>query len=179
MRNLLHKRFQTTLLMRYDLRTSTPAVVSRADLRIETLDAGGVDRLFQINANAERSLEMAKFDSGCSCYIGYLDDRLAHYSWVQDHGVHIIAGTGRSRRIDEGSLWIHACFTAEWARGRRVYPLVLRQVLADYKSRRFDTAWIYVAEANAASRSGLARAGFEVVSRLHALSIRGLTLPLP
>jgi hypothetical protein len=179
MRKLLHKRFQTTLLMRYDLRTSMPTVVCRADLRIETLDAGGVDRLLQINTNAERLLETAKFDSGCSCYVGYLDDRLAHYSWVQDHGVHRLAGTGRSRRIDEGSLWIHACFTAEWARGRRVYPDVLRKVLADYKSRRFDTAWVYVAESNAASRSGLALAGFEVVSRLRALAIRGLTLPLP
>src|SRR3569833_1257111 len=102
MRKLLHKRFQTTLLMRYDLWTLMPTAACRADLRIETLDAGGVNRLLQINTNAERLLETAKFDSGCSCYVGYLDDRLAHYSWVQDHGVHRIAGTGRSRRIDEG-----------------------------------------------------------------------------
>jgi hypothetical protein len=60
-----------------------------------------------------------------------------------------------------------------------VYPDVLRKVLADYKSRRFDTAWVYVAESNAASRRGLALAGFELVCRLRALSIRGLTLPLP
>jgi hypothetical protein len=172
-------RLSTTLLFRYDLRSSRPAPSGRNDLRIENLDAVDVDRLSEVNADVERSIESAKLDSGSRCYVGYLAGRLAHYTWVQDRGVHAMAGTGRSRRVGAGSFWIYACFTAHWARGRGVYADVLRWVLADRKSRGFHTAWIYVADWNVASRNGIARVGFELVSRYRALSIRGRTLPLP
>ena len=83
------------------------------------------------------------------------------------------------RRVRTGNFWIHACFTADWARGRHIYPTVLRRILHNYRERGFRTAWIYVVDSNLASRKGIAYAGFELVSHLRSLSIGSLVIPFP
>ena len=113
------------------------------------------------------------------CYVARLGNMLVHYSWVQDSGLHDLKGTGRSRRVLDGELWILACYTAVWARGRRIYPTVLQRILHDYEARGFRTAWIYTQDSNKSSQSGIRYAGFALDSRLRALSFRSDAIPLP
>ena len=175
--NLFARRIGTTLLLRHDLQAIGTAFAD-GNFVIEVLDQADADLLSQVNPDIDRALEIAKFAAGLTCYVARADGRLAHYSWVQDSGRHLIGGAGRKRRVREGDLWIHACFTAAWARGRHLYPAVLGRILQDYKARGFRTAWIYVLDSNLASQQGIRRAGFELVSRLRSLSVRGWNIPL-
>jgi hypothetical protein len=175
---LFARRIRTTLLLGHGLRPSDETPVAEGVV-IETLNPADVDLLPEVNPGIELALEKSKLACGRTCYVARLDGRLAHYSWVQSSGVHSIDGTGRTRPVLPGELWIHACYTAAWARGKRVYPMTLSRILADYKARGFHRAWIYVVESNAASLKGVMRAGFQIFSRLRSLSIRNVTIPLP
>ena len=177
--NPLAKRIRTSLLLRYDLPSLVATPEPRSDLDIGTLDSSQVELLKCVNPDIDCAVEDAKFRAGMKCYVARLDDMLVHYAWVQDSGLHVLKGTGRSRRVLEGELWILACFTAVWARGRRIYPTVLQRILHDYKANGFRTAWIYTEVKNTASQSGIRHAGFALDSRLRALAFRSDAIPLP
>lgn len=177
--NLFARRFQTTVLYRYDLTAHLVAPEESAEVIIRKLDPREVGDLAQVNKDVIVPIEISKFEAGLHCYVAELDSRLAHYSWVQEFGKHVLDGTGRTRSIRKGHIWVHACFTAARARGRRIYPTVLRRILDDYSAQGFTTAWIYALESNIASRKGISHAGFRVDSRLRSVSFREFTIPLP
>ncbi len=177
--NLFAKRFQTTVLYRCDLTAHLAIPDITPEIVIRKLDPGEVDNLVEVNKDVVVPLEIGKFEAGLQCYVAELNNRLAHYSWVQESGKHVLDGTGRIRPVQKGHIWVHACFTADRARGRRIYPTVLRQILDDYSARGFTTAWIYALESNIASRKGICHAGFKADSRLRSVLFREFTIPLP
>src|SRR5581483_361755 len=70
----------------------------------------------------DMALAKPRFERGDRCYGGYIGGRLAHYSWAQSAGEHQILEGGCMERIAPGEFWIYHCRTAEWARGRGIYP---------------------------------------------------------
>ena len=177
--NLFAKRFQTTVLYRCDFTSHLATSDGTREIVIRKLDPGEVGKLAEVNEDVLVPLEISKFEAGLQCYVAELNNRLAHYSWVQESGKHILDGTGRTRLVRDGHLWVHACFTAVRARGRRIYPMVPSQILDEYSARGFTTAWIYALESNAASRKGICHVGFKIDSRLRSVLFREFTIPLP
>lgn len=176
--NLFAKRIRTTLLLRRNLQ-DLDAIPEDEHIVIELLNPAEVDLLSEIYPGFVRTLEMASFAAGKKCYIACVNGRPAHYSWVQDSGLHILNGVGRKRRVLEGELWISNCFTAEWARGKHIFPATLGRILHDHEALGFRTAWIYVLDSNAASRKALARVGFELVSLMRTLLVHNWRIPIP
>jgi RimJ/RimL family protein N-acetyltransferase len=113
------------------------------------------------------------------CFIGWSHGRAAHFSWVQDTGVHEIRGTWRRDAVQPGDFWIYSCRTADWARGRRLYPAALASILRHYKSLDYQRALIYVAEENGSSINGIERAGFVFAERIRSFALRTSLFPLP
>jgi hypothetical protein len=173
----LKNRIRTVLLFRFDLHDQIAE--PHDNIVIQTLSLPQLDALSEINPNVNRDLEIEKLNAGQTCYVARFNGALAHYSWIQDSGQHLIKGAGRKWPAGNGNLWINSCYTAEWARGNCIYPTVLRQIMQDYFTRGFNTAWIYTLESNVASVKGISAAGFELVERLKALSVRALEIPLP
>jgi hypothetical protein len=75
-------------------------------------------------------------------------------------------------------VWIYHCQTAEWARGRGIYPSTLERIVSDCFAAGDFTAWIYTSKQNVASQKGIVRAGFALVTTLHALRIGSQYFPL-
>ena len=173
----LKNRIRTTLLFR---RNRHEQIAEHQDrIVIQTLSIADIDALSEINPKINRTLEIEKLNAGQRCYVARFNGALAHYTWVQDSGGHLIKGAGRTRPASDGNFWINSCHTAEWARGNRIYPIVLCQVMQDYFAHGYNTAWIYTDESNAASVKGITSAGFQFTSRLRAFSVRDLDIPLP
>lgn len=114
---------------------------------------------------------VVRFQRGDVCYLASLDGRRAHYSWVQRSGLHPITEAGVSVPVGNGALWIYHCRTAEWARGRRIYPATLRRIVNDHFAKGYSTAWIYTSKENIASQKGILQAGFGLVATLRALRV--------
>jgi len=115
---------------------------------------------------------------GDRCYTVSIDGRLAHYSWVQRSASHRITEAGVSVPVERGAFWIYHCQTAEWARGRGIYPSTLEHIVSDCFAEGDCTAWIYTSKQNVASQKGIERAGFGLVTTLHALRMGSHYFPL-
>jgi hypothetical protein len=125
----------------------------------------------------EISLAAPRFARGDLCYGGYIDGRLAHYSWVQRSGLHRIHEAGLSETVAPGEFWIYHCRTAEWARGRGIYPATLARIVGDLFDSGDKAAWIYTTRENISSQKGIARAGFQQVKTLPAVRFGGHYYP--
>jgi hypothetical protein len=134
------------------------------------LAANDVSTLAEIGY-CDASLAATRLQRGDLCYVGYLDGRPAHYSWVQRSGLHPITEAGRSLPVAQGDFWIYHCLTADWARGQRIYPATLQKIMADYFADGYATGWIYTSQENISSQKGILRSGFVLVSTLKALRI--------
>jgi hypothetical protein len=139
-------------------------------LKWELLSPGQVDQLADLGWFDQRE-GLERLRRGDRCYTVFIDGRLAHYSWVQRSSSHPITEAGVSVPVDNGAFWIYHCQTAEWARGRGLYPSTLERIVRDCFSDGDCTAWIYTAKKNIASQKGILRAGFGLVTTLHALRV--------
>jgi RimJ/RimL family protein N-acetyltransferase len=145
---------------------------------IEPLDRNRGEVLLDVYA-VDPVEDRTRWDRGEKCFVGWSAGRAAHYGWVQDAGVHEIRGTWRRETIQSGDFWIYSCRTADWARGRRLYPAALVSILRTYKSLSYRRALIYVADENTASINGIERAGFELAESIRSLACRNSLLWLP
>jgi hypothetical protein len=134
------------------------------------LDPGCVDRLSEIGS-FEVSAALERLRRGDQCYTVCLEGRLAHYSWVQRSGSHLIAEAGMSVAVTDGEFWIYDCRTADWALGRRIYPATLARIIGDHFLAGYSTAWIYTSRENIASQRGILRAGFKPAAILRSLRV--------
>jgi RimJ/RimL family protein N-acetyltransferase len=146
-------------------------------LKWELLSPAQVGELAQIGWFDEGE-GLQRLHRGDRCYTVSIEGRLAHYSWVQRSASHSISEAGLSFPVANGGFWIYHCQTAEWARGRGIYPSTLERIVNDCFAEGDSTAWIYTSKQNIASQKGILRAGFGLVATLHALRMGSQYFPL-
>jgi hypothetical protein len=146
-------------------------------LKWEWLSPSQVGQLAEIGWFDEKA-GLQRLCRGDRCYTVSIDGRLAHYSWVQRSACHRITEAGVSVPIGRGAVWIYHCQTADWARGRGIYPATLERIVSDCFAAGDFTAWIYTSKQNVASQKGIVRAGFALVTTLHALRMGSQYFPL-
>jgi hypothetical protein len=95
-----------------------------------------------------------------------LGERCSHHSFVQ-----FATRTKRLLGEDDATPLIGNCFTAPEARGRQLYPRVLRHILHDLGHRGFQRAVIHCAPENAPSINGIRRAGFTLLAELRSVVV--------
>ena len=173
----LRRRVRVMRLYTHDLR-SVPDVPLQPGDRIEALDPSRYSILREIHP-IDVSEDQARLEAGHKCFVGWSHGRPAHFSWIQDAGVHRIRGTWRRDAVQPGDLWIYSVRTAEWARGRRLLPAALATILREYKSRNYQRALATIAEENVASIRGAERAGFVLSERIRSFAVRSSLIPLP
>lgn len=161
-----------TYLYRAARRDGWSASTNDKELAWEPLAPGQVDSLLEIGP-FEVSEGLKRLHRGDRCYTVCLDGCLAHYSWVQRSGSHLITEAGTSAPVAKGEFWIYHCRTAAWARGRGIYPSTLSRIVRDHFDAGYSTAWIYTTRENVASQRGILRAGFGMVATLDALRVGG------
>lgn len=126
----------------------------------------------------ELKLWQERFREGDLCYAVFLGGRLAHHSWVKRAGVQPVTEAARRYPVAPGEFWIYHCWTAAWARGRRIYPGVLARIIREHVDEGFTRARIYTTASNVASQHGIVRAGFHLCYTLRALRFGVLRLKL-
>lgn len=139
-----------------------------ADIAIERSNAYD-PRVFRDVPYTSEKTARSRFDNGDVCYTAYLDDQLAHCSWVRRSGIQAVPEAGLDYPVASGEFWIYHCWTASWARGKRVYPTILTRINADHFAGGYQLARIYTSRTNIASQHGIVRAGFALIYTRRAL----------
>lgn len=154
-----------------------PFVQSDSGVTWDLLPTERADRLSEVEPwNIKEARH--RFQRGDLCYVASIGVRLAHYSWVQRSGSHAITEAGVSVPVETGAFWIYDCRTAEWARGKGLYPATLRRIVAEHFETGYSTAWIYTTRQNVASQRGIMRVGFRQVLTLPAFRLGHIYCPL-
>jgi hypothetical protein len=157
---------------------SIPEIPRNPTDHVTRLDPAHVETVLEVYP-ADLAQDIARLASGKTCYIGYAGSRAAHFTWVQDKGVYLLADIGPRERIRAGDFWIFSSRTADWARGRHIFPITVAFILREYRANGYERAFAYVAEENKASIHGMERAGFVVRKRMRTLLVSRYVFALP
>ncbi|OCA88919.1 N-acetyltransferase [Pseudobacillus wudalianchiensis] len=107
-------------------------------------------------------------------YLGYLDDRCIHRSWVVvEEGSLINLHPLVKRKLDRNAVYIHYCETAPAARGKGVYPYVISTIAKDFQNK---TVLICVNNKNIPSIKGVKKAGFKPVESVTVIALLGIVI---
>ncbi|HEV7498921.1 MAG TPA: hypothetical protein VGQ33_02910 [Vicinamibacteria bacterium] len=168
---------QVVFVYRHDL-AEIPPPTPGPGCAIEMLDKERLPLLWQV-WDVDPGEVRDRVGRGDRCYAGFVDGRLAHYTWAQTAGRHHLAAAGRHLAIQNGEVWLYHSRTAEWARGRGLYTSALRTILTDYRREGIVRSWCYALAENVGSQRGILRAGFVVDRRLRSLRLGSLYFRLP
>lgn len=106
-------------------------------------------------------------------YLGYLEGRCVHRSWVQMGPRQVRLFRRLSYALGAGEAYVHYCETAPEARGKNVYPAVLARVAEELGGSR--RLLIATTVSNPASVRGIEKAGFVPVRRYRVAVVLGWT----
>jgi RimJ/RimL family protein N-acetyltransferase len=98
------------------------------------------------------------------CYMGFVDDEIAHIAWIY-YPHEAKRHPTRFRRLRSDEVAIANCVTLPAFRGRGVYPAVLRQLLARLQSEGYRHCYMYIDAGNEPSRRGVMKVGLAPVGR--------------
>ncbi|MDY6987497.1 MAG: GNAT family N-acetyltransferase [Thermodesulfobacteriota bacterium] len=99
---------------------------------------------------------------GAECYGTYVDDNLAHTSWVTDEKSILISEIGGSLELEEGACCIFDCNTLPEYRGRGAYPQALVSIAQQRKTAGYKALYIYALSSNVSSTKGIEKVGFKI-----------------
>lgn len=158
---------ETTLMYEFRAGEELPSVPFAEGVTVRRLTPAGAKVLLDVPG--ERTAEtLSRLQSGDVCYVAFLDGKLAHHSWVRRSGVQSVSEAGRRYPVAPGEFWIYHCWTASWARGKRIYPSVLVHAIAEHLQEGYTRARIYTSTTNTASQHGITRSGFRYEGKLRA-----------
>lgn len=141
-----------------------PPSEARIEVEHKVLDISSPDReiICEIQGAA---LPMERYARGEKCFVALHRGRPVSYIWgaAGPVGVEEIA---MAVKPAPGEAYLYDAFTLEGWRGRNLYPSVLRRALEDGKAEGLKRMMIFVEAGNAASRRGVAKAGFVLFQTL-------------
>jgi hypothetical protein len=175
---LMTVRIETTLLYSHDLQSIPLATDDASELVIRQLAASEVDLLREFE-HLDLDEAHQRLVRGDICVVCFADGRLAHFSWIQRCGRHPITAVSQTCEVVSDQIWIYHCHTAEWARGRRIYPSVLGYILSSHREKTCAPAWIYTTLQNVSSQRGIERIGFRLRGHLRAFRLGPVIVSLP
>jgi hypothetical protein len=137
-----------------------------ADARVRLVENGDEAALREamIAAEAERpELAEGRVRGGRLGFVAESTERpgvILSYGWVAQPG-DSVNDLDFNLQMPPGEAWIYDCATIPMARGRRLYPAILRSMQSELANRGFAHAWIGTAPANWPSQRGIAHASFQ------------------
>jgi ribosomal protein S18 acetylase RimI-like enzyme len=135
-----------------------PSIPELSFRRADLDDAAGYAR--EVGTDSSGTF-IARLDRTNWCYLAEVGGRIVHASWATTSGAWI-GEIGRYFVVPEGGLYVYESWTSPEARGRGIYPDVLRRIAADVAPRGIDEIWIGVGEGNRPSVRAIEKAGFVV-----------------
>jgi RimJ/RimL family protein N-acetyltransferase len=155
---------ETYLAYRVELDRPLPPLDSSPPLAVRRATEADFARFRSAPRPLSRHAEFRDQFGLDQCYLGLVDDELAHVAWIYyPHEQHL--QPTRFRRLAAGEACIANCVTLPAFRGRGVYPALLQALLTRLRDEGYLRCYMYVEVENLASQRGVGKAGFRPVGR--------------
>ena len=103
----------------------------------------------------------ARLTDATRCWLVLHEGRIAHATWTTTAGAWT-REIGRYFKPPPGEGYVYESFTSPAVRGRGIYPLALRHILARLGAEGITRLWVGVEADNEPSIRAITKAGFEV-----------------
>lgn len=103
----------------------------------------------------------ARLTDATRCWLVLHESRIAHATWTTTAGAWT-REIGRYFKPPPGEGYVYESFTSPTVRGRGIYPLALRHILARLGAEGITRLWVGVEADNEPSIRAITKAGFEV-----------------
>jgi GNAT superfamily N-acetyltransferase len=130
---------------------------------LEVAVGDGLEAIARLTA-LSRDEAAARLEAGHRVYVASIDGTPAAYGWVATMSASI-GELAMAFAVPERDRYLWDFVTLPAFRGRGIYPRLLQGIVAS-EGVAADRFWIIHAPENAASSSGIAKAGFTAVSEL-------------
>lgn len=105
-------------------------------------------------------------------YLGYVDGKCIHRSWVQSGPQKVRLHKFYPMQLQAGEAFIHYCETDPAVRGQHIFAHVLGVIASEMEGNRILIA---VDEGNRSSQRSMEKAGFREIARCRVVVIFGFT----
>ena len=120
----------------------------------------------------ERRAGVERLGFGHRAVICFHDALAVFTMWVNPRNLNVPGGV--KRKLEDDEVFIYKAYTSPDHRGRALYKLGMRFVLADLAERGMRRLVGYAHVKKAVSRKGLAALGFDTLGRFHVLDMPGV-----
>ncbi|MQB01707.1 MAG: GNAT family N-acetyltransferase [Actinobacteria bacterium] len=145
--------------LRFLTRGTLPSDVGLPDLTMRPAGAEDADRYArQVGTDSPHTFRR-RLGPGTDCYLALDGQRIVHSSWVTTAG----AWVGELRLyfvVPLASAYVYESYTSPDARGRGIYPAMLRYIASDAARDAPKELWIGVGEDNEPSIRAISKGGF-------------------
>lgn len=146
-------------------------VKPRIDVGIGELDEKNIELIHSVkHLDLERLRQRLK--RGDKCYVGYVNNTVVSYHWVQFSGTHFIQQAGKKVEIQPREFWIYHVRVAENYKGNRINGFIYNKILNDAKLSGYVKGWVYTNFKNSANRKGLEKLGFQIDHVIYSMKFK-------
>ncbi len=165
-------RYDRAMVLTYKCIEKTPANLNN-DIQIERITGENINDALIYEPQVKVDAFKHFLNQGDIGFYAYLNGQFIHRSWVT-FGPKTEPQWKRYAPImlNKGEAFIHWCETVPWARGVGVYPSVLGHIV-NQLSEYATVFYISTTEDNIASRRGIEKAGFSLISAWKVKSFLG------
>ncbi len=110
---------------------------------------------------------------GDTGYFAYIDKNCIHRSWVKSNNQIVYPHWTLPYKLKDNEIFIHYCETAPEARGRKIYPHVLSEIIQEHTEKK---VLIAVNKKNIASINGIEKVGFKQKFIIQTIVLLGIKI---
>ena len=152
---ILRKLYRRSAFFIYEISLDSLADAGNpGELVIEKGSPEALAELRKTNDYFAIELYWDQFNDVKDCYLGYLDDRLVHISWVFFHN-----DNNKYFPLKTEEAMVGPCLTYPAARGKGVYPNIIKYICHELKLSDINKVYMVVEKDNIPSIKGIERAG--------------------
>jgi ribosomal protein S18 acetylase RimI-like enzyme len=145
-------------VVRLDLRSAAPHDPS---LNIKELTAADIDKMLEVMYVSRTGLQK-RFSRGERCFAVLDNGKIISFFWAQ-FCIRNIRELHLQFNLRPNQAWMYNAITVKTARGRGLYPNIIRYMARVLQDSGIDEAFVDVKPNNTASVNGLKKAGYTPV----------------
>lgn len=163
-------RWQRTIIFEKPIATPTPESRTPSVLRITQFDRDNYHEYRDLLSECGLNRDPGFLAEGAEGFVAWAGDEPLGVGWRFHHSIFLERG-----KYPRGSVYLGGYFVVPAARGRGVYPILLR-AMSEFEAPAGAVAIAETATNNHASQSGLIKAGFVRRGILTTISIFGFSV---
>lgn len=153
----------------------TTNVNGKNDILILKVTSENIKDILEFRSQSTLNIFIELLNNNHKGYYAYLNGKCCHCTWVLFEDGWQSISKYIEVKLNKKIGYISYCETADWARGKSIYPNVLRYIVNNCAN--VSKFFIVTNSKNIASIKGIEKAGFNILAKIKTYSLGEVPLP--